>query len=93
MNGAVRDCSMADDVGMNLCVLGVKHVLNGFEVGNGPYDRSQMWDRIDARFFFEPRCSRSCFHGCLGVLCLICVLNVCLVCFGPGMAVDFGFTK
>ena len=92
MNGAVRDCSMAD-VGMNLCVLGVKHVLNGFEVGNGPYDWSQIWDRIDARFFFEPRCSRSCFHGCLGVLCLICVLNGCLVCIGPGMAVDCGFTK
>ena len=34
MNGAVRDCSMAD-VGMNLCVLGVNHVLNGFEAGNG----------------------------------------------------------
>ena len=49
MNGAVRDCPMAD-VGMDLCVLGVKHVLNGFEVGNGPYDRSQIWDRIDARF-------------------------------------------
>ena len=46
------------------------------KVGNGPYDRSQIWDRIEARFFFEPRCSRSCFHGCLGVLCLICVLNV-----------------
>ena len=92
MNGAVRDCSMAD-VGMNLCVFGVNHVLNGFEVGNGPYDRSQIWDRIDARFFFEPRCSCSCFHGCLGVLCLICVLNVCLVCFGPGMTVDCGFTK
>ena len=29
MNGAVRDCPMAN-VGMNLCVLGVKHVLNGF---------------------------------------------------------------
>ena len=51
MNGAVRDCSMAD-VGMNLFVLGVNHVWNGFEVGNGPYDRSQIWDRIDARFFF-----------------------------------------
>ena len=37
MNGAVRDCPMAD-VGMNVCVLGVKYVLNGFEVGNGPYD-------------------------------------------------------
>ena len=33
-NGAVRGCFMAD-VGMNLCVLGVNHVLNGFEAGNG----------------------------------------------------------
>ena len=24
---------------------------------------------------------------------LACVLNGCLVCIGPGMAVDFGFTK
>ena len=24
---------------------------------------------------------------------LTCVLNGCLVCIGPGMAVDFGFTK
>ena len=44
------------------------------KVGNGPCDRSQIWDQIDARFFFEPRCSRSCFHGCLGVLCL----NLCV---------------
>ena len=43
--------------------------------------------------FFEPRCSRGCSHGCLGVICLNCVLNGCLVCFGPGMAVDCGFTK
>ena len=49
MNGAVRDCPMVD-VGMDLCVLGVKHVLNGVEVRIGPYDRSQIWDRIDARF-------------------------------------------
>ena len=33
-NGAVRGCFMAD-VGMNLCVLGVNHVLNGFEARNG----------------------------------------------------------
>ena len=33
-NGAVRGWFMAD-VGMNLCVLGVNHVLNGFEAGNG----------------------------------------------------------
>ena len=23
------------------------------KVGNGPYDRSQIWDRIDARFFWS----------------------------------------
>ena len=34
-----------------MVALGANHVLNGFEVGNGPYDRSQIWDRIDARFF------------------------------------------
>ena len=68
-------------------------MLEMIKVENGPYDRSQIWDRIDARFFFEPRCSRSYFHGCLGVVCLICVLNVFLVCFGPRMAVNFGFTK
>ena len=31
--------------------------------------------------------------GCLGVVVLICVLNVCLVYIGPRMAVDLGFTK
>ena len=29
----------------------------------------------------------------LGAVCVLCVLNVCLVCIGPGMAVDYGFTK
>ena len=37
-NGAVRGCFLAD-VGMNLCVLGVNHMLNGFEAGNG----HEMW--------------------------------------------------
>ena len=49
----------------------------------------KTWGRIDTRTL-EPRCSRSCFRGCLGV---VCVLNVCLVDIGPGMAVDLGFTK
>ena len=52
----------------------------------------KTWDRIDTRFL-ESRCSRSCFRGCLGVVCVICVLDVCLVCIGPRMAVDCGFTK
>ena len=29
----------------------------------------------------------------LGAVCVLCSLNVCLVCIGPGMAVDCGFTK
>ena len=53
---------------------------------------SKTLDRIDTRFL-EPRCGRSCFRGCLGTVCVICALNVCLVCIGPGMAVNFGFTK
>ena len=31
--------------------------------------------------------------GCLGVGCVDCVLNGSLVCIGPGMAVDCGFTR
>ena len=31
--------------------------------------------------------------GCLGVVVLICALNVCLVCIESGMAVDCEFTK
>ena len=29
----------------------------------------------------------------LGAVCVLCALNVFLVCIGPGMAVDCGFTK
>ena len=29
----------------------------------------------------------------LGAVCVLCALNVCSVCIGPGMAVDYGFTK
>ena len=31
--------------------------------------------------------------GCLGAVFVFCALNVCLVCIGPEMAVDCGFTK
>ena len=33
----------------------------------------KTWDRIDTRFL-EPRCSRSYFRGCLGVVCV----NLCI---------------
>ena len=52
----------------------------------------KTWDRIDTRFL-EPRRSHSCFRGCLGAVCVICVLDVFLVCIEPGMAVDCRFTK
>ena len=29
----------------------------------------------------------------LGAVCVLYALNVCLVCIGPGMAMDCGFTK
>ena len=29
----------------------------------------KTWDRIDTGFL-EPRCSRSCFRDCLGVVCV-----------------------
>ena len=70
----------------------INYVLVGKRPGIGRLIGPKTWDRIDTRFF-EPRCSRSCFRGCLGVVCVICVLDDCLVCIGPGMAVDCGFTK
>ena len=51
----------------------------------------KTWNQIDTRFL-EPRCNRSCFWGCLGVVCVICVLDACFLCIGPRMAVDCGFT-
>ena len=31
--------------------------------------------------------------GCLGVVCVDLCIDVCLVYNGPGMALDYGFTK
>ena len=61
--------------------------------GNGLWIGPKTWDR-NCRNSLET----------LGAVCdslefqwvwfgLTCVLNGCLVCTGPGMAVDFGFTK
>ena len=70
----------------------INYVLVGKRSGMGRLIGPKTWDRIDTRFL-EPRCSRSCFRGCLGVVCVICVLDVCLVSIRPGMAVDCGFAK
>ena len=55
----------------------------------------KTWDRIDRIFerkMEQPVTAPRPFRGCLGVVCVICVLDVCLVCIGSGMAVDCGFT-
>ena len=56
----------------------------------------KTWDRIDRIFeskMEQPVTAPRPFRGCLGVVCLTCALIGCLVCIGPGMAVDCGFTK
>ena len=56
----------------------------------------KTWDRIDRIFeskMEQPVTAPRPFRGCLGVVCLTCALNGCLVCIGPGMAVKSGFTK
>ena len=56
----------------------------------------KTWDRIDR--IFERKMEQSVTSprllGDVWVwFVLTCALNVCLVCIGPGMAVDCGFTK
>ena len=56
----------------------------------------KTWDRIDRIFeskMEQPVTAPRPFRGCLGVVCLTCALNGCLVCIGPRMVVDCGFTK
>ena len=56
----------------------------------------KTWDRIvrNSLGFFSPSVTAPRLLGAVWVwLVLICVLNGCLVCIGPGMAVDCGFTK
>ena len=56
----------------------------------------KTWDRIvrNSLGFFSPSVTAPWLLGAVWVwLVLTCALNVCLVCIGPGMAVDFGFTK
>ena len=50
-------------------------------------------DRIDIFFWNQNGASRDCSTTDLGSKLCLYVLNGCLVCIGPGMAVDCGFTK
>ena len=51
------------------------------------------WDPIDINFETKFGAAVCGLRAVWVQLVLICVLNVCLVCIGPGMAVDCGFTK
>ena len=56
----------------------------------------KTWDRIDRIFesnMEQPVTAPRQFRGCLGVVCLTCALNSCLVCIKPRMVVKSGFTK
>ena len=63
------------------------------ETLNGRLISPKAWDRID--LIYGTQCEQlvTVGMGCLGVGCVDCVLNGCLVCIGPGMAVDYGFTR
>ena len=73
---------------------------NGFKscmcmenAGNGMWAGPKTWDRNCRNFWrlYGLPVTVQNFSGCgFG---LTCVLNGCLVCIGPGMTVDFGFTK
>ena len=63
------------------------------EALNGRLIGPKAWDRID--LIYGTQCEElvTVGMGYLGVGCVDCVLNGCLVCIGLGMAVDCGFTR
>ena len=63
------------------------------EAVRGRWIGPKTWDRIIGNIFFAMEQPVTMGMGCLGVGCVDCVLNGCLVCIGPGMAVDCGFTR
>ena len=75
------------------------NVLLMFQLNEAVRDRlisPKTWDRIDRIFERENGAAVTAprLLGAVWVwLVLTCALNVCLVCIGPGMAVDCGFTK
>ena len=46
-------------------ILNVLRMFESNEAVRGRLIGPKTWDRIDTKFL-EPRCSRSCFRGCLG---------------------------
>ena len=65
------------------------------KAGNGPYDRSQnlgpkLWNCFR---ILDSRGPPQTVWAVWVDVVLTYALNGCLVCIGPGMAVDCGFTK
>ena len=63
------------------------------EAVRGRWIGPKTWDRIIGNIFFAMEQPVTVGMGYLGVGCVDCVLNDCYVCIGPGMAVDYGFTR
>ena len=82
-----------------LLMFRLNEVVRGRLIGPKTWGRligPKTWDQIDRIFkskMEQPVTAPRPFRGCLGVVCLTCALNGCLVCIGPGMAVKSGFTK
>ena len=77
---------MCDEWFNKLCI-GLIEAVRGRLIGPKP------WDRIDINFEPKNWSSRVWVRAVWVQFVLNCALNVCLVCIGPGMAVDCGFTK
>ena len=64
-----------------------------FEAVRGRLIGPKTWDRIDKIFGRKNGAARGCSMADFVVKSCICVLMGVLIEFGPGMAVNFGFTK
>ena len=74
-------------------ILNVLSMFESNEAARGRLIGPKPWDRIDIKFETKNWSSRVWVQAVWVDFVLICALNVCLVCIGPGMAVGCGFTK
>ena len=73
--------------------IALNHVFVWTKAGNGLWIGPKTWDRNYRNFWrlYGLSVTVQNFSGCGFVFTY--ALNGCLVCIGPGMAVDCGFTK
>ena len=74
-------------------ILSVLRMFRLFEAVRGRLICPKTWDRIDKIFERKMEQPVAAPRLILGVKSCICVLMCVLIEFGPGMAVNFGFTK